>query len=370
MLRRVAGRGWLSVMTACRDSVSRGQYVTLRSERCAIVSSFFFFWADHRSSRVVCLLFCERRARVLFSAVVAYTEPTRSFLLMQPPPPPVLPRAFLAVVLTPFALFPSLVKLSAVLQHQCPWCAEAVELQYRNPVRSHRSFLLLPSSPSSPIQSRTHDRKLTPMLHLSRRCYGGHGDFLPTTKAAAHIAPEWIMGRQRPPPPGKDHCYVEVRHRASHSKFQSVVPESHEVLKANMRGHLPDHHGVDITTHRFSDSAVQRTLTGLSTALNTHVKKVNNNPVANANIAGKAMSEDRTKQIPEPRHHPLMYAPGYEPLQKVSELQAMQDGLELRTTNLMGKLQDGNPKGFVQERFKWQESIPPPPQPRSTAAQK
>ncbi|KPA78496.1 hypothetical protein ABB37_06110 [Leptomonas pyrrhocoris] len=201
---------------------------------------------------------------------------------------------------------------------------------------------------------------------MLRRCCivrSGHGDLFPTSKAAAHLNLPFVMGREVPPPPGKDRCYAEFCTPEVHRKFQTNAPEVHAVKAVSTRSPFKKelHH---CATERPSEASIEATLAGVSGALNHHHTKTNETPMARANIAAKLAAERhaKTRDFMEHKRTPRERSAKYAG-ENAIEYPAAQFFVEERV-NRLRKMENTNPSGFVREYMLWEPKPPPPPPPK------
>lgn len=198
---------------------------------------------------------------------------------------------------------------------------------------------------------------------MLRRCFllrSGHGDLFPTSKAAAHLEIPWVMSREVPHAPGKNHCYADFTTPEHHSKFQLLTPEAHEtkIIPTRNASKHDLHHCV---TKRPSEAAINATLAGVSGDLSHH-KKTNETPMARANIAAKKAAEHlaMTRDFMAHKRNPVEITGKYA---RVTEYPASQFYIEERV-NRMRKMENTNQNGYVREDIPWHpKPTPPPPAP-------
>ncbi|CBZ25549.1 conserved hypothetical protein [Leishmania mexicana MHOM/GT/2001/U1103] len=197
---------------------------------------------------------------------------------------------------------------------------------------------------------------------MLRRCLllrSGHGDLFPTSKAAAHLTPDWVMSRKVPQAPGKGRCYADFTTPEHHSKFQMIVPETHEVkvISTHNPSSAEVHH---CATKRPSAASVAATIAGVKSALDTHHPKTNDTPMARANIAAKLAAEQRAKTRDFMAHKRGLMKRDHKYIPTV-DYPSSQFYIEDRV-NKLRKIENSNPNGYVQERMPW-ETPPPSPAP-------
>ncbi|KPI84733.1 hypothetical protein ABL78_6226 [Leptomonas seymouri] len=197
------------------------------------------------------------------------------------------------------------------------------------------------------------------MLRRCWICRSGHGDFFPTSKAAAHLHQAWVMRREVPRAPGNGHCYAEFCKPQTHSKFQLNTSAVHEVKIISTRRPLEKelHHCV---TARPSEAAIEATLVGVNRELNHHRKKTNETPMARANIAAKLSAEHnaKTRDFMAHKRTPLQRSAKYA---NAIDYPSSQFYIEDRV-NQLRKIENPNPSGYVKEYRPW-DPKPAPPSP-------
>lgn len=194
------------------------------------------------------------------------------------------------------------------------------------------------------------------MLRRSIVCRSGHGDLFPTSKAAAHLTPEWVMSRPTPLPPGKGKRYASFTTPEVYGKYQMVKPEYHEVKAVPV--HHPAPHDIQHCDVRpFSSQSIAATVAGVSSELG-HQRKTNENPVAQSNIAAQAAAEQRmkTRDYMEHKRSPMKRNPRFE--LKIAYPES-QNYIEDRV-NRLRKIENSNPNGYQKEWMPWEEKPPAP----------
>nr|CCC94396.1 unnamed protein product [Trypanosoma congolense IL3000] len=181
------------------------------------------------------------------------------------------------------------------------------------------------------------------------RLGGGGGEMFPTSKAAAHLEPQWLMGRHPPPPPGRGKCYVTVHKsgNSSHCKWQLLRPDFHTVETVVMDA--PTHHNLDIP--RPSPRVAAAYVAGVQASLCDH-KGTKVSGVAAANIAEKERSEARMKTRD--------YAENKRPVPQHANWEATTDVTELsewihKRVNDHRKIVNDNQNGYEREFMVWEK---------------
>ncbi|EPY26734.1 hypothetical protein AGDE_11119 [Angomonas deanei] len=187
----------------------------------------------------------------------------------------------------------------------------------------------------------------------------GHGDLFPTSKEAAHLAPEWVLSRTPPPPPGPGKRYVSTTQPERFNQYQLHTAEVHNDRVLMQIGHAPPAH---CTTPVPSNTSVAHSLGGVNAYLRGyHHAKDFSSPIARANIAEKEQSEKFAKTRTFTEHQrPARDRPGWE---RTIDMTAMNEYFGDRTCML--KTVDVNPKGPTKEWFPFEKkpapATPPPP---------
>ncbi|KAG5481011.1 hypothetical protein LSCM1_06686 [Leishmania martiniquensis] len=193
---------------------------------------------------------------------------------------------------------------------------------------------------------------------MLRRCAflrSGHGDLFPTSKAAAHLTPEWVMDRSIPRAPGKGRRYAGFKTPEHHSKFQMILPETHTVKAISIDGpsSAEGHHCARIQP---SAASVAATVAGVKRALDAHHPKTNDTPMARANIAAKHAAEElaKTRDFMAHKRAPTQYNPKYVPVVDcTSSLGYIEDRV-----NKLRKIENSNPNGHLNEHIPWGDEAP------------
>ncbi|CAM38017.1 conserved hypothetical protein [Leishmania braziliensis MHOM/BR/75/M2904] len=200
---------------------------------------------------------------------------------------------------------------------------------------------------------------------MLRRCFllcSGHGDLFPTSKAAAHLNPEWVMCREVRHAPGKGKCYADFTTPEHHSKFQMIGPATHEVkvISTHNPSLVEMHHCV---TKRPSAASVAATVAGVKNTLDTHRPKTNDTPIARANIAAKLAAEElaKTRDFMAHKRGPMERNPKHVPTVAYPSSQFY---IEDRASKLR-KIENSNPNGYVREYMPW-ETKPSTPKSSTT----
>ncbi|KAK7198350.1 hypothetical protein NESM_000794100 [Novymonas esmeraldas] len=198
------------------------------------------------------------------------------------------------------------------------------------------------------------------MLRRGALLRSGHGDLFPTSKAAAHLTPQWIMSREVPHAPGKGHCYADFTTPAHHNKFQVSGAETHErkIISTVNASAAELHH---CTTRRPSAAAVAATVAGVHSALDTHHPKTNDTPMARATIAAKQAAEELAKTRDFMAHK-------RGPTQRAFKEPATADCMTTKIyiedrVNKLRKMENANQNGYVREHMPYLPNPPPAPAP-------
>lgn len=188
---------------------------------------------------------------------------------------------------------------------------------------------------------------------------GGHGDLFPTSKAAAHLAPRWVLSREVPPAPGKGMVYASFTYPEHHNKFQLHTPEMHERRAVPI---AEAQSAMRYCTSTFlSASAAKQFVAGVHSSLSHKNKKTNDTALAKANIEAKRASEQLAMT-----GVPHASAPPSPPVKRGFERHADFDEsthyMETRTASY-NKLLNDNKAGWTKEWFPHEVNPPPKPAP-------
>ncbi|EAN78762.1 hypothetical protein, conserved [Trypanosoma brucei brucei TREU927] len=188
------------------------------------------------------------------------------------------------------------------------------------------------------------------------RLGGGGGELFPTSKAAAHLEPQWVMERRPPPPPGPGKCYVTVHKTGtkSGSKWQLLQPHIHTLEVISMDS--PPPHKLDVP--RPTARAAASFVAGVKSSLE-HARKQTTSVsgIAAANIAEKKRCEARMKTRD--------YAEGKRPVRERPGWEATTDVVELsewlhKRVNDHRKIVSDNSNGYEREYTPWEKKPVPP----------
>lgn len=192
---------------------------------------------------------------------------------------------------------------------------------------------------------------------------GGHGDLFPTTKAAAHLTPRWVLAREVPHAPGKGKVYASFTYPGHHNKYQLFTPEMHERKAVPI---TEAQKGLHYCTTQFpSASAAQAAQAGVAKGMSHKNHKTNDTPIAKANISAKKASEDYAMTRDFRSHLPTPpVKKGFEPHADFYEAESY---ITKRTASYI-KLDNDNKLGWTKEWFP--QEVNPPPKPAPPAPKK
>ncbi|KAG5508002.1 hypothetical protein GH5_07055 [Leishmania sp. Ghana 2012 LV757] len=199
---------------------------------------------------------------------------------------------------------------------------------------------------------------------MMRRCMllrSGHGDLFPTSKAAAHLDPEWVMSRVVPRAPGKGRCYADFTTPEHRGKFQMISPEVHRVKVISIDS-PPAAEMQHCATKWPSAASIAATAAGVKRALDAHRPKTNDTPMARANIAAKRAAEElaKTRDFMAHKRVPTQRNPKHVP---TVDCTSSQGYIEDRV-NKLRKMENTNPNGYVREYMPWGAKPPAPAPPK------
>lgn len=179
---------------------------------------------------------------------------------------------------------------------------------------------------------------------------GGHCDLFPTSKAAAHLNPDWVLSRPVPPAPGKGKCIVQCHRQGSCGNFQLGRPPAHWTSTASLL-HSSQGAVVHCSAVGSPSRRVQYIIQGVEQAL-APPHKSREHSVANANQQERDESVRRMQNskflMPKA---PAPVAPGWE---RTIDPEQLRESMEERTCGCC-KLQNDNRNGFYKEWFVWEK---------------